>query len=113
MLKTTVEVKIVVEGTHFWPDAPESVGFLAHPHRHQFVIRAAVNVTLDDREIEFFTLAQEIRGLMRGFYEQTECGIDFGRRSCEMIAKELIGLAGLTRCSVHEDDENGAIVTTE
>ena len=36
---------------------------------------------------------------------------EFGSRSCEMIAEELIVTFNLSRCEVSEDGENGTIVT--
>jgi hypothetical protein len=36
---------------------------------------------------------------------------EFGAKSCEMIAIELINEFNLSRCEVNEDNENGAIVT--
>jgi len=36
---------------------------------------------------------------------------ELGPKSCEMIARDLIETFSLSRCSVSEDGENGAILT--
>lgn len=44
----------VIEGVHNYPDAPEVVGFLSYPHRHNFVIRCKAEVyKLIDQQNEF------------------------------------------------------------
>ena len=57
MTSTSVQRKIWVTfsktGMHRYPEAPEDVSYLRHPHRHKFLFKATVTVEHDDREIEF------------------------------------------------------------
>lgn len=107
-LRTTIEAKLVFEATHRWPGALayDEVGYLAHPHRHRFVIRAAVAVDHPDRQVEFIMLGHEIGAYLGGRYPDG----NLGTTSCERLAADLVEAFDLDRCSVHEDDENGAIV---
>jgi hypothetical protein len=113
MTRIFVEAKLSVPGYHCWPDAPECVRFLQHPHRHMFVIRVVVPVTHTERDVEIIMLRQRIhRELAREYGEVSAWlgGFDFGCDSCESIASYLLRVLEASRVSVHEDDENGAIV---
>lgn len=111
--KTYIESKIVIEGFHFWKNAPEEVAFLKDNHRHLFVIRARKEVFHDDRDVEFILFGRKIKQYLIDKYGDIAHCCQFGGMSCEMIAKELISQFELNYCSVFEDDENGAIVTQE
>lgn len=95
------------EGIHCYPDAPEGVEFLKHPHRHIFHFRVEISVYHNDREIEFILFKRELESL----YNQSVLGL--GGKSCEMIAEDLGTY--LTdkyrnrrwRIEVSEDGENG------
>lgn len=119
---TTTEVycTLQVEGIHHWPQCPfEEVAYLRDPHRHVFHIKAYQEVNHDDRDVEFIMLKHAIQTYIldkyatgkpqEGCFGPNVC--DFGARSCEMIAQELIEAFELSRCEVSEDGENGAIVT--
>jgi hypothetical protein len=113
-MKTAISVKLQIEGLHNWPEArahfPE-VGFLAEMHRHIFHIKAVKLVSHDDRDVEIILFKREIIDYIdrNCFSLKTNC-IDFGPRSCEMIAKDLVEAFDLESCEVLEDNENGAIV---
>ena len=99
-MKTTAEVycSLQIEGTHNWPGCPfDEVAYLRDTHRHVFHINSkylnAVKHLADGTEIPGKKLCE------------------FGSRSCEMIAEELIVTFNLSRCEVSEDGENGTIVT--
>lgn len=116
-MKTEVWVTLQVEGTHSWPKCPfEEVAFLRDTHRHIFHIKAYKEVTHTDRDVEFIMLKREILDYLHFEYTQCHDGAEtrtvhtFGPKSCEMIATELIEEFELSRCSVSEDLENGAIV---
>lgn len=104
------------EGIHCYPDAPEGVEFLQHPHRHVFHFRVDIEVFHDDRDIEFILFKRELQSL----YEQVDSStpaLQLDYKSCEMIADELASYImeaypnrKLT-ISVSEDNENGAICT--
>lgn len=119
-MKTEIWVTLQVEGTHNWPKCPfKEVAFLRETHRHIFHIKAYKEVTHSDRDVEFIMLKRDILDYLR-FEYTTGYGASeartvhaFGSKSCEMIATELIKEFELSRCSVSEDNENGAIVTNE
>lgn len=92
-MQSTVMVKERVVGFHCWPEAPEAVAYLRQPHRHLFAIIVAINVTHDDRDIEFHMLQRDLLRITSALWPQTEHGVgefDFAHRSTEMLASELI-----------------------
>ncbi len=117
---TEVFCTLQVEGTHSWPICPFSeVAYLRDDHRHVFHIKAWKSVTHSDRDVEFIMLKHQISQYLREKYYMpehnniTNFGLHmFGRKSCEMIAEELIQVFDLSRCEVSEDNENGAIVSS-
>lgn len=122
-MKTRVVVRTSCYGGHSWPDAPDDRRYLGLWHRHKFEVEVAVEVTLDDREIEFHDLLALVNGALNAYppskFEPTLK--DFKSRSCEMIAKEVLlavrMAAGLSaghpmRVAVFEDGENGSEVET-
>lgn len=111
-VKSTIIVTHRVTGFHFWPDAPEARGYLSHRHRHQFLIIVGHAVAHDDRAIEFHDLQDAVRGL---FSKEV---MDFGAKSCEMIAKDIAGGLRLLNyrpawVECWEDEENGARIEFE
>jgi len=55
-MKTSVVVRLAVDGMHNFPKAAElfpEVAFLADRHRHMFHIEAKKEVFHDDRDVEF------------------------------------------------------------
>ena len=104
-----VIVRFQVEGFHRWPDATPARAYLAQRHRHMFHVEASIDVSHDDREIEFHDLLDFCRVHFPGG--------ELGSQSCEQMAA---GLAHeITRAypgrrvmvSVFEDGEVGARVT--
>lgn len=98
-----------VQGFHFYPDAPDSVGYLSNEHRHVFVIRCRAAVSHNEREIEINTEQDEIAQSLRcGF--GTPC--KFGAMSCESIAEWLLNTRPeLNYVEVLEDGYGGAALT--
>lgn len=106
---SSIWVEQRLAGFHHWPDAPASLDFLAHRHRHLFRVRADIAVRHHERDVEFFALAEHIRQWWgKG---ERECGA----AACETLAHELggqlldEGLAVLVT-AVAADDEGGATV---
>ena len=113
-MKTNVIAKIEVDGLHNWPDAqsvvPE-VGFLANMHRHKWHITAKKKVHHDDRDVEFIMFGRDIeQWLGNKYYNPVSRTHEFGAKSCEMLAKEIMEEFDCEYVSVFEDNENGAEV---
>ena len=111
-MKTNVIAKLEIEGLHNWPDAeavfPE-VGFLASMHRHKWYITAKKPVYHDDRDVEFIMFKRDIEEWLRNTYWNTSSRThEFGAKSCEMLAREILEEFGCNFVSVFEDNENGA-----
>jgi hypothetical protein len=114
-------VTFQLEGIHKYPAAATDpmlatgdeydVSFLAQPHRHIFHFRVGIEVTHNDRDIEFIQFKRWLLNLYNGDILQ----LDF--KSCEMIADDLyMPIANRypdrkVVISVAEDGENGALIT--
>jgi hypothetical protein len=113
-MKTNVIAKLEIEGLHNWPDAqavfPE-VGFLANMHRHKWFITAKKVVTHSDRDVEFILFKRDIiEYLSDQYYNKDSRTHEFGPKSCEMLAYEIMKEFDCCYVCVMEDDENGAEV---
>lgn len=113
-MKPFIIVKLQVEGVHFWPDAktklPE-VAYLSSPHRHIFHVTVTKAVTHEDRDIEIIMFKRELQDyFQRNFFDTSLQLVNFGARSCETIAKDLVEAFDLDIAEVLEDGENGAAV---
>lgn len=103
--KRTVFCTFQFAAMHNWPEAPENVEYLRHPHRHLFKVVATAEVEHNDRDIEFITLKQMLQEHCNENYAEQW----IGRTSCEEIAQELLEtFTHLSTVSVSEDGENGA-----
>ncbi len=106
-------VRFKVPGFHCWPGAPDHRLYLRARHRHLFGFEVSTMVGADDREIEFHDLIDFARDCFD--WPKNGASVEFGARSCEMIARQLAG--ALARCyqrsfvvTVDEDGECGATV---
>lgn len=115
-MTSTVIVQHRAPGFHYYPGAQGTeVAFLANRHRHLFLFVVGWKVDGLDRDIEFF-IAQK---WLREAYPADGHGIDFGAKSCEMIAKEIAeklqfkGHPAPSFVEVWEDEENGGRVDFE
>lgn len=106
------------EGIHAYPAALtdpnlEDVKFLGYPHRHIFQFKVAIEVTHDDRDIEFIQFKRWLEGLYTGGTLQLD------HKSCEMIADELSAKIRKQyphrkmKIEVSEDGENGTVIEYE
>jgi hypothetical protein len=97
------------EGIHQYPNAPEGVEFLKHPHRHIFHFRVQLEVFHDDREVEFILFKRELEAL----YGSST--LKLFNMSCEMIADEVANYVTKKYpgrdlvVSISEDNENGTV----
>ena len=81
--KKFVWVTFQRKGYHFYPDAPEDVGYLRDRHRHLFKFKVKIEVWHDNREIEFHQFQNKIEGW---FDDGT---LELNHKSCEMISDDL------------------------
>ncbi len=99
-------------GFHRWPQAPDSVKYLRDVHRHEFYIKVTSSVAHNNRDVEFITLREAVDSMFSGGSSIH----NFGEKSCEMIAEDIIsfveadGTYKIYSVEVSEDGENGAIV---
>ena len=116
-MQTNIIVKLQVEGTHNWPDATDGAGaemhYLEYRHRHMFHIVAKKEVFHDDRDVEFIMFKRDIiQYLENTYYNKESRTHEFGAKSCEMLAKEILKEFDCVYVSVFEDNENGAEIYT-
>lgn len=109
------------EGIHKYPAAltdpnlatggDDDVSFLGYPHRHIFHFKVSIEVTHDDRDIEFIQFKRWLEGL----YSGGTLALDY--KSCEMISNDLHAQIAARYpgrdviIEVAEDGENGSITT--
>lgn len=104
-------VTLQKKGFHRYPDAPEEVKYLRDVHRHQFHFKVGVEVTHDNRDIEFHMFQTFLEGL----FDSGDLNVDY--KSCEMMANDLYEEIEKkygklrTFISVAEDLECGAFMT--
>lgn len=113
-MKTSVIVRLQVDGMHNFPKAAElfpEVAFLADRHRHMFHFEVKKEVFHDDRDVEFIMLKRDIQAFLYGRYYDLETRThEFGPKSCEMLAREILTAFNCLTVTVWEDLENGASV---
>jgi hypothetical protein len=112
--KTTIIVKLSVDGMHNFPAAAElfpEVAFLADRHRHTFHFTVAKEVFHDDRDVEFIIFKRDILNYLSDQYSDNyRRTLEFGPKSCEMLAREILQRFECDWVEVWEDQENGARV---
>ena len=112
--KTTVIVKLAVDGMHAFLKAAElfpEVDFLSQRHRHMFHFTVACAVTHSDRDKEFIMLKRDIIDYINGeYFNDLTRTCEFGAKSCEMLADQILKEFDAEWVEVWEDQENGARV---
>lgn len=120
MKKTFIYVQFVKEGMHNYPEAATDknlasgdwldVSHLAHPHMHYFYFKVWVQVTHNNRQIEFI----QLRRWLESLYNNGT--LTLNNMSCEMIADELYEKIHQkypeveVRIDVSEDNISGCLV---
>ena len=113
--KQMIWVSFKKEGIHHYPAALTNpnltdVSFLGHPHRHIFHFKVWIEVTHDDRDIEFIQFKRWLERL----YDGGALQLDF--KSCEMMSDDLHDAISHTYpgrevwIEVSEDGENGSFI---
>lgn len=111
MRRIFAKVTTVFEDLHCYPDAPDVVGYLKHPHRHLFHVTVWLQQLHEDREVEFVQLKHRIDDIV-----ETEVKSMDSRKSCEMMAdalfQSLVSVYPGRECRIEilEDGECGAVV---
>lgn len=105
------------KGYHKYSNAPDDVAFLRNVHRHVFNVKTTIDVSHNERDIEFFQLQNSIEHFVQdtfAYSSQYIAGIYI--LSCESLAEAIVNhLRKIyperhVRVEVWEDNENGAIV---
>lgn len=113
-LKTTVLIKLSIDACHNFPLAADlfpEVDFLADRHRHMFHFTLSKEVFHDDRDVEFIMFKRDVLDyLLETYYDYGTRTHEFGAKSCEMLAKELLNEFECEWVECWEDNENGAKV---
>ena len=107
------------EGIHCYPQAGHDpalatgdkydVSFLSTPHRHIFHFRVGIQVTHNDRDIEFIQFKRWLESLFQGILE-------LNNKSCEMISDDLYEVIATRypdrdiQIEVSEDGVNGCSI---
>lgn len=115
--KRRIWVTFTKEGIHCYPAAATDpslatgdeydVSFLGSPHRHIFHFRVAIEVTHNDRDIEFIQFKRWLENLYKGGL------LELDHKSCEMISDDLYTQISMIYpdrdviIEVSEDGENG------
>jgi hypothetical protein len=114
--KRRIWITFQKEGIHAYPAAASDpnlsdVSFLGHPHRHIFHFRVEIEVTHNDRDIEFIQFKRWCENLYSGGT------LELNSKSCEMMADDLYAQIGVNFpgrdviIEVSEDGENGCKIT--
>ena len=117
------------EGIHCYPAAATDpqlntgdeydVSFLASPHRHIFHFRVCIDVSHNDRDIEFIQFKRWLESLYKTDRSSENSGsavLNLNSKSCEMIADDLYEQIAVKYpdrnvvIEVSEDGENGCVV---
>lgn len=101
-------VTFSVPGIHRYPNAPDEVAYLRNEHRHIFQYKVTLEVTHDNREVEFHMLKNELTGLFKSGVVKADY------KSCEMLASDVMDYLDknypnrYAEVDVSEDGECGA-----
>jgi hypothetical protein len=108
--QTNIIITFQMEGFHRWDGAFEEVIFLSQDHRHIFHFELEAPVGHDDRDIEIILFKRKVQRILIDRYGDGDGVLQFGSKSCEMIAKEILMAFECDRVKVTEDGENGAVI---
>ena len=111
-MKKTIVVRTRFEAIHCWPECPyDDVAFLRNPHRHEFWVEVEIEVSHNDRDIEFIMAKRKLNAFLAASNKT-----DLGSTSCEDIAESIMNSGTFQRVqsvTVLEDGENGAKISKE
>jgi len=96
------------EALHSWDNAEPPVEYLKHPHRHEFHVKAEVEVSHTDRDIEFIYLKHRLNQIAESLEVQDLSCEQYAMRICQQLVNDNPNRN--VEVTVSEDGENGAIV---
>lgn len=112
-MKTYINIRFALFGLHNWPNASKTfkeVAFLDNIHSHTFNFRLKFQVFHNDRDKEFFVeKAKVIRYLKEMYSNDDDIALNFGSKSCEHLATELLEVFDALEVEVQEDNLDSAI----
>lgn len=98
-------------GVHCYPTAPEEVAYLRDPHRHLFKFKVTLEVSHNERDVEFHMMQNKLEAMY-------DTGVlQLSAKSCETLAEELLTTVialypdRAVEVEVSEDGECGAILS--
>lgn len=100
------------EWFHKWVKAPKEVAFLRNEHRHLFGVVVEIEVTKNDRELEYFVVLKDIKMIITNYVQVPKNK----KASCETMAEIILDLLETKytgrriSVEVNEDGENGSVV---
>lgn len=112
MKTSSIIIRTQFAGLHYYAKAPEQVAYLRSPHRHVFFVEVEMQVSHDDRDLEFIIVKNSINE----FIDSKPFDIT---ASCEQMADEICKYLikkydqRNISCTVFEDNENGGRVKYE
>lgn len=112
MKATVIFVKTTFNAEHCWKNAPKEVSFLRKMHPHTFFVEVEIEVTDQNRELEFFIVKRKLDKFINNNLANTRSS-----RSCEQMAQLILdyleikyGEDRMYSVQVSEDNVNGAYV---
>lgn len=107
-MKIEVITYNIIQGFHHYPNAPKFCEYLKERHRHLFHITCKFLVSHNNREIEINEMQNKIEKYLKAKFGNI---CEFGKRSCEDIAQELLNEFECSEVTVLEDNYGGAKIT--
>jgi NTP pyrophosphatase (non-canonical NTP hydrolase) len=107
-----IDVRVATEqpGWHRWPMAPEHRAYLRERHLHNFRFEVFIPVEGPDRDIEFHDAREALERAIHDIAPTCE----FGDKSCEMLAQEVLDrMPEVSEARVSEDPNHGGVVTRD
>lgn len=109
---TAIKIQTRFEHYHRWLKAPKTEAFLRNLHRHLFYVVVIIDVSHNDRNIEFFRLSKEINVIIANLKRWNQK--KGYTASCEDMAEYILDHLELSyirpiQVEVLEDNENGGI----
>lgn len=111
-MRTNIIIQFEIEALHNWPEARQVIpemGFLSDIHMHYFSFKISKEVKHDEREVEIIQFRRKVIDYYyQTFFDSSLGTHNFGSRSCETLARNLMEQFDCQSVEVLEDNKNGA-----